>query len=389
MSARAFAVLGKELVDHLRDRRSMTTALLSALLGPLGAFGLFSFAASLANTAEPAKVLLVGAENAPSLVAFLEQAGAEITTAPADYEALIGRGDASVALIIPKGYGEQFAHGKPASLQLVSDSANGKTAKDVARVRRMLELYSSQVGALRLVARGVDPKLAAPVAIDEVDVATRRKRAGALLSVIPLFLMMAAFLGGMYAAIDAMAGERERGSLEPLLLTPVERIELVVGKWLAVVCVAGVALLITLLGFAVAIPRIPFEDLGIQARFGLAEVCGILILYGPLLCLSSALQLLASTFARSFKEAQSYVQLLVFIPIVPGMILSVDPAKPASWMAALPLLGQEILATELIKGEVGFTARLFAAVPGTALVMVLCLALTARLLREERIVFGR
>ncbi len=389
MSARWPAVFATEVVDHVRDRRSMLFALLMALLYPAVTFGLFTHIARREHSSGPVKVQVVGAEFAPSLIAFLEQAGLKITPAPADYEARVASGDETVALVIPKDYGAAFSQGKPATVRLVSDASNDKTGADVQRVAGLLAAYSSQIGQLRLIARGVNPKLAAPLTVEGVDVSTRRKRSGQALSVIPLFLMMSVFLSMAFAATDAMAGERERASLEPLLLTSVSRLDLVLGKWLALVALASAALLITAAAFAVAIPRIPFEELGMQARFGALEITGVVLLFWPLTCLSTALQLLASTFARSFREAQSYLSLLMLAAMAPGFVLSVDSAKPARWLATVPLFGQQILATELIKGELASPLRLVSTVPGTLLVTALSVALTVRLLRQERIIFGR
>jgi sodium transport system permease protein len=389
VSARWPAVFRKELVDHVRDRRSMLFALFMALLYPGVTYWMFSHLATREHNSGPTKLLVVGAENAPNLVAFLEQAGLKIVPAPANYQARIASGDAAVALFIPKEYGAAFQRGQPATVRLVSDSSNDKTGGDVARVGQLLEAYGSQIGALRLIARGVNPKVAAPLTVEGVDVATRRKRSGQALTVIPLFMIMSVFLSMAFAATDALAGERERSSLEPLLLTSAGRLDLVVGKWLALVSLAGAALVVTAGAFTLAIPRIPFEDLGMQARFGPVELSGMLLLFAPLVFLSTGLQLLVSTFARSFREAQSYLSLLMLGAIAPGLVLSIEPVKPARWLAAVPLFGQQILANELIRGELAQPLRLLLPLPATLIVAALCTALTVRLLREERIIFGR
>ena len=366
----------------------MLFALFMALLYPGVTFWMFSHLATREHNSGPTRLLVTGAENAPSLIAFLEQAGLKITPAPANYQARIASGDAAVALLIPKEYRAAFQGGQPATVRLVSDSSNDKTAGDVARVGQLLQAYSSQIGTLRLIARGVNPKVASPLTVEGVDVATRRKRSGQALTVIPLFMIMSVFLSMAFAATDALAGERERASLEPLLLTSAGRLDLVLGKWLALVTLAGAALAVTAGAFAVAIPRIPFEDLGMQARFGVVELSGMLLLFGPLVCLSTGLQLLVSTFARSFREAQSYLSLLMLGAIAPGLVLSIEPVKPARWLVAVPLFGQQILANEPHPGAAQ-PFRLLIPLPATLLVAGLCTALTVRLLREERIIFGR
>ncbi|MHB8420705.1 MAG: ABC transporter permease [Myxococcales bacterium] len=382
-------VFRKELTDHARDRRSLRTALVGALIGPAFCAGLIVLLASWMNDQAPPRLLVAGGELAPSLIAFLVRAGADVQPAPAGYEQLIRDGDEAAALVVERDFPEDFSHGRPARVQLVSDRSNQKEMQTVVRLRQMLERYGQETGALRLVARGVDPRLAAAVAIDEVDLSTSQKRAAQILSMIPLFLMLAAFLGGMYAAIDALAGERERGSLEPLLLTPARRRDLVLGKWLAVLALGGATLLVTAGGFYLVLPRIPLEDLGVRAAFGLDQVGAILLAYLPLLCFSGALQLGLSTLARSFKEAQSYVQILMLAPTLPGLFLMLSPLRPAVWLSAVPFFGQELLATQIIRGEPVRWLSLALAAAGGAAATAACLAFTTRLLRDERIVFGR
>ncbi len=384
-----WVVFRKELVDHGRDWRSLRTALVGALIGPVFCAALFTLLASWANDRKPPRLLVAGAERAPSLVAFLEREGADVRPAPASYEQLVRDGDEPAVLVVAPGYREDFSHGVPARVQLLSDGSNQRQMTTVLRLRRLLERYGQEIGALRLVARGVDPRLAAAVAVEDVDLSTSQKRAARILSMIPLFLMLAAFLGGMYAAIDAMAGERERGSLEPLLLTPARLPDLVLGKWLAVLVLGLGSLLVTAAAFYLALPRLPLEDLGIRARFDLDQVTSILLAYLPLLCFSGALQLLLSTFARSFKEAQSWAQILMLAPTLPGMFLMVSPELPGTWTAAIPFFGQEVVATQIIRGEAVPWPSLGLAVGGAALVTALCLGATARLLRDERVVLGR
>jgi sodium transport system permease protein len=227
------------------------------------------------------------------------------------------------------------------------------------------------------------------VSVEEVDLATPERMAANILNMIPIFLVFAAFMGGMNVAIDAMAGERERGSLEPLLLNPVPRGAVVLGKWLTTVVLAWVAIGVCLTAFLLAASLVPLQDLGVKARFDITAVLGMLATVVPLALFASAGQIMVSTYARSFKEAQTYIQLLLLLPMVPGMVLAVSPIQSQLWMYLIPVFSQQLLIGEVMRGQpVGMAPFLLGAV-GCAAAAALCLMLTTRLLSQERIIFGR
>ncbi|HYH96236.1 ABC transporter permease [Hyalangium sp.] len=382
-------VFRKEMKDHLRDRRSVLSALAGPLIGPFIFMAMFTLMASWFREGKPLEVSVIGREHAPSLMAFLQRHGATLTETPKDYEALIEAGKLDAVLIIPPDYGKDFSAGHTAVVQLVVDNSRNQARATIRRLTSLLEGYSGQLAAQRLFARGVSPELAAAVRVDEVDLATPERMAANVLNIIPIFLVFAAFMGGMNVAIDAMAGERERGSLEPLLLNPVPRGAVVVGKWLTTVVLASVAIGVCLGAFLLAVHRVPLQDLGVKARFDIAAVLGMLATVVPLAFFASAGQMLVSTYARSFKEAQTYIQLLLLLPMLPGMLLAVSPIQSQLWMYVIPVFGQQLLIGEVMRGQaVGAMPFLLGAL-GCAAAAALCLMLTTRLLGEERIIFGR
>ena len=382
-------VFGAELRSHLRDRRALASALIFPLIAPVLIGVMFTLLATWQSADRPLRIAVVGRERAPSLMAFLERGGAQLTVAPEDYEQKIRDDVLPLVLVIPSDYGDDFSRGKTAQVQVLQDGSNNKARSTVERAERLLRAYGSEIGALRLLARGVSPSLAAAVSVDDVDLATKQQQAAMLLNMIPVFLLMVAFTGGMHLAIDAMAGERERGSLEPLMVNPVSPLVLVVGKWLATVLTAAVAVAVMLAGLKVALGHIPLEDLGMKIVFGPHEVLRLLAGVAPLLLFTSALQVLVATFARSFKEAQTYVTLVMFVPIFPEIMLSFSPMKPQAWMSFVPTLGQQILMTSVMRGDPVGALTWVGATLGTSLAAALCLALTAKLLVKERIIFGR
>jgi len=382
-------VLGKELMDHLRDRRSLLSALVYPVMGPLMFAGMITLLATWSREDRPLELAVVGAENAPNLIAFLERAGAELKPAPDGYEQKVQDGDLDVVLVIPEKFGEEFESGRSARLELVVDNSRNSARTPIRRTQRVLEAYGGQIGTLRLLARGISPELARPLVVDEVDLATPAKMAANALNMIPLFLLMSALMGGMHLAIDATAGERERASLEPLMVNPISRLSLVLGKWLATILAATVTVLLTLVGFKLAVSQVPLADIGVRAEFGPDQMLAILAVVLPLTLMAAASQILISTFARSFKEAQSYIQVLVLIPVLPAAFLSISPIKTQLWMMIVPFLGQNLLVSDVMRGEGLSPTGLVLSLLGVVVVTAVCVGATVRLLGSEKVVFGR
>jgi sodium transport system permease protein len=383
------AIFRKEMKDHLRDRRSILSGLLMPILGPITFLAMFSLIASWVREDRPLTVPVVGAQNAPNLIAFLQRHGAILETAPPDFEAQVRDGKLDFALSVPEDYGKEFEAGRSAPLQLIEDSSRNKSRPQVMRLRRLLEGYVRRTSALRMIARGVSPMLVAPLDLTDVDLATPEKTAASVLSMLPLFLLMSVFVGGLHLAIDCTAGERERGSLEPLLVNPVSRGAVVTGKWLAVIAAAAAAVLISLAGFAVAVRRVPLQDLGVKFHLGAPEALGLLAACLPLAMFAAALQMTLAFFARTFKEAQTYLSMLMLIPIVPATFLSLQPIKSTFAAMAVPVLGQTLLMSDVLRGE-PIPLTWFATAAGSSIACsALLLAWAARLLRSEKIVFGR
>lgn len=385
----ALTVFRKELKDHLRDRRSVLTAVMFPLLGPIVFLVMFNLLASWYRQDRPLELPVVGREHAPSLMAFLERYGATLKEAPEDYEARIRAGTLDAVLIVPDDYGKEFSAGRTAEVELVVDSSRQSARHTILRARRLLEAYAELLGNQRLYARGIAPDLAIPVRVREADLATPERTAAGVLNMVPLFLVLAAFAGGMQLASDTMAGERERGSLEPLLLNPAPRSAVVAGKWLATVAMAVGAVLLTLVGYLLVVRRVPLEDLGVKARFDALAALGMAAAVLPLTLAASAVQMWVSTYARSFKEAQTYLSLLMVVPMLPGMVLALSPIQTKAWMFAVPVLGQELLAGEVMRGEALGPLPFLIAAASSLAVATLAMAITTRLLAQERIVFGR
>ncbi len=383
-------VLVKELVDSFRDKRALSSILLSILVGPLITGFMMNRIADRQREADDVRIPIVGARNAPALVQWLsQQSGVTIATGPGDPEQAVRDQAEYVVLIVPTDYAEDFRASRPASIKVVADSARADTRGQVERVQRLLAQYSAEIGALRLIGRGVSPVAATPLKVQEVEVSTTQQRAAKLLSVIPLMVLLAAFTGAMQLATDATAGERERGSLEALLVNPVPRGALALGKVMASALAGMLAVMVTA-GLCTALLRfIPLQELGMRFRFGTPHMLGLMAAALPMCLLTASVQSCVATLAKSFKEAQTYMGILILAPMIIGVMGTLYPIDNQPWMYGVPLLGQYVLLTSVLGGYAPGPWAFLAAAAVCVLSAAALLRATVALLNDERIVFGR
>ncbi len=381
-------VFRKEMIDAVRDRRSLFSALLFPLFAPVMINVLFGTIAARERDARDVDFPFQGMQHAPELVAWIERAGHDVVPVEGDPIEAVREGRWPLVLQVDSSYAEDFARGIPAEVRLVIDGSKTESQSLVRQVRSVVQAYNAQMSTLRLMARGVSPDVRNPVVIDQIDIATAQQRSAALLNFIPLFIIMAAFMSGMNVAIDATAGERERGSLESLLINPVPRTAIVIGKWLVSVIFASVGIALVLVTTMLALQGISLEDLGVRMDVGATDILGILAGTLPLAFLASGVQLLVATFARSFKEAQTYISLLVMVPVIPGVVATVSSLPTDAWLIAVPALGQQILLTAVLGGSNPGIGSFLLAGASSMLLGLLCVTVTARLFKNEKLVLG-
>jgi len=384
----SLVVLLKEVRENLRDKRTLINALVTGpLIGPLMFVMIMNVVISrqLDQAEAPLELPVIGASNAPNLLAALRQQGFAPQPPVADPIAAVRSRDAAAVLRIPADFAASWQKGDPAEVEVYYDSSRRDLQQPVNRLKTMLERYSRVNGAMRLVARGLSPALTSPVVVGERDQSTPQSRAGALFSILPYFFVLTVFIGGMYLAIDLTAGERERQSLEPLFANPVPRWRILLGK-IAAICVFSVSsLLICVTAFTLAGRLIPTARLGMDLALGPAFALEVIVLMLPLVLLLAALQTLVSAFSRSYREAQTYLGILMLVPALPSVLLSVMPVKTAPWMYAVPLLGQQVGITELLMGGSVTAVQLATCLLCGFLVAALMLAVTARVYGSERL----
>jgi sodium transport system permease protein len=382
-------VFAKEFIENLRDRRTLFSALLfGPLFGPLlfGAMVTRMLDQNFIESDQALQLTMSGSARAPGLTQFLKSQGVKLEfndLTESQAREAVQAGKAAVVLVVPADFAPRFESATPAPLLLVADSSDSQNRKHVDRARALLAGYGSGIAQLRLQVRGVDPWIALPVAVNDVDVATPTGRAVAVLGFMTYFVLFAVLMGGMYLAIDSSAGERERGSLEALLSLPVPRAALVAGKLLATCAYMGFSLAVTLTAFVLVFRWVPLEKLGMSANLGPLTAVELFAICLPFVPLGAALMTFVASFTRSYREAQTYLTIVLLVPTLPIAFATIYALKTKSSLMFVPSLSQHLLMTSVLRAEpVQFSDVCVSA--GASLGLALLFgALTARHWRRE------
>jgi sodium transport system permease protein len=375
-------VFRKELRDALRDRRTLLTVLVSSvLMGPLVLLAISGLVASLEASAEQREVVVAGLENGPSLKNFFERQTFVVKPAPADYEARLRKATLTDAVVVvPPDFEAALLRGDAPVVEIVSDSANQRSQASTGRIVGLLAGFNRERTALTLALRGVSTRLLEPVEIEERDLASTQTRATQITGILPFFVLMAVLTGALNAALDTTAGERERGSLEPLLMNPAARWALVLGKWGAVAAVAMLIAVLSCFSFLPGQWLLRSDTLAAMFQYGPREAGLFLVVLLPFAAAVSALLMAVAIRCKTFKEAQASTTVVMLGASLLPLINVFSLGGESPWYLWVPALAQNVLMTHVLKGE-AFTALQLAVPLGTcAVVTVAGVAFVARAL---------
>jgi len=349
----AWVVFRKELIDALRDRRTLFMVLLSSVaIGPLVLIALSALVAGIEKRAEERTVVVSGIEHAPTLRNYLERQTYRIDPAPADYEQqLKSQALGDPVLLVGKDFEAELARGEVPLLEVVSSSGNQRAGASVSRLMRLLRGFSSEQATLRLALRGVSPATLEVLEINERDLANPQSRAAQLTGMLPFFVLMAVLYGALNAALDTTAGERERGSLEPLLMNPASRLSMVIGKWGAVAAVGMLIALLSCFSFLPAQGLLRSETLAAMFQFGFREAALFLALLTPLAAALAAVMMAIAIRCKTFKEAQANNTVVILGVSLLPLVTVFNQSGEAPWHLVVPALGQVALMNRVLKGE--------------------------------------
>jgi sodium transport system permease protein len=386
---RVVTIAVKEIVDTLRDRRTALVTLLPILFGPIFLLLVLHLVASQSDKARILALPVAGAAHAPALVAFLEHQQVTISKAPDDFEARVRDGEIDVALDIDAQFGADVARGKPGIVRLYYDRSRDRARASIEQTEALLRAFNREWGRGRLLLRGVSPEVATPLDVEVHDLSTPQSSGSIVLFLVAYYGLFAALMGGLAAALDATAGERERQSLEPLLTTPARPSELALGKWAAVVALDATVVVLTLAGFYLTLRFAPLPAVGIPFLFSAAALGRFLLVLAPLIMLMPAVMLYVGARGRTFREAQAtvslFLTLVAIIPLLPMFLQKKDPP----WLTWIPVSGQYSLLSRALRGEALAWVDLLQSSAVPFALAVLALALVARLFARESVLAGK
>ncbi len=383
-------VFMKELIDNARDRRSLLVAFIYPLLGPILLGLLISALIGVVSTkpTERAALPVTGLQNAPELAAFLTREGIKVVPAPADPESAVRKGSVESVLVVSPEFAEQFANERTARISVVVNSSRLPGLLALNHLAGLLGKFNREVWAQRIAKRGIDYRIIQPLAIESVNVAAGQHIAEFLLFMVPPLFIFNLFMGGVYLAIDVTSGERERGSLEPLLINPIERWGLMLGKYGAALFFTAAAVAVQLIAFRVIFQMVETPDLGFTRTLDILAILGIFVMTLPLMMLAVGVQVIIATITRSLKEAQTYLGLLPLVPAIPGLVMVFAPVQAKAWMMPIPVFSQTVLLGQMVRGETIELINVAVSMSVSAAVAALLILLAARLYDQEKFIFG-
>lgn len=354
-------VYRKELREAVRDRRTLVSSLLvPLLLFPLLTAGLGAAISVLMGQAneEVYKVMLLGGSDSPQIVDDLRKLKTiEIVSPAENWKDQIVDKQIRAAVEIPKGFQDDLSSQQPATLKIYNYEGDLKSSLATDRIKERLDSYRDGLVKESLSARNISVATLKPFLVEKQNVAPKEKVGGAAFGgVIGYMVILLCMTGCMYPAMDLTAGEKERGTMETILSSPISRTHLVLGKFFLVLTTSLVTAALSVMSMGVSfwvLERLhAFDKAGsdaaqLQLSIGIKQVLSVFIMVLPLAVLFSAAVMTVSLFAKSYKEAQSYITPLMFIVIIPA-VCAMLPIDLNAKLALVPILNASLLCKELV-----------------------------------------
>ncbi|MDB2620688.1 ABC transporter permease subunit [Porticoccaceae bacterium] len=378
MNNRFTSLLRKELLDAVRDKRSVMAGLYYAFFTPVLLAVVLTAVINKATNPEDIEITITNGIEASNLVNYLSDRG-------------ISQGDdpdklKNIELVISTDFSKQLNRAEPAEVTLIADQSEDSLRTAIARIKRALGSYSSEMVSLRLISRGINPNIINPVKVHIQDQATAVSKGGQIMGVMTMLMILSVFVAGMNLAIDTSAGERERNSLALLLSHPVSVLQLVMSKTVAVSIFGMLGLVLTIIVSKFVYPFVPWQELGFSVDISGSFVLGALLAGFSVAIFAASMQLFVSFMAKSFKEAQTYISFVMFVPIAMSYAATLDFAvEELRWA---PVSGQLQALIDLAKGKEIPLLQLAVSCLSTLIISLALIFGMERLLKSEKIVFG-
>jgi sodium transport system permease protein len=392
-----FVVYRKELTEWLRDRRTLISTVVVPLLAfPILISGVISLSTALIGQAqkEVPKVMLIGGEDSPDVVAAL-RADKELEVVPyADnWKDQISNKQVRAAVEIPKSFQSSLENGAAETVQIDYYQGEIKSEFGVEHVESSLKAYRDDVIKKRLEAKNLPDSLMSPFKSERHNVAPPEKVGGASIgSFIGYMVIILSMTGAMYPAIDLTAGEKERGTMETILSSPISRLDLVLGKFLLVFSASLTTAILSVtsmgLSFAYLGHSMPHTSSGeqIQMNLGLMSVVAVFLMALPLAVLFAAVLMTIALFAKTYKEAQSYLTPMTFVVVIPAVASILPGVELTPKLALIPILNTSLICKEIITGTYHWHA-IFNIFASTCVYAAIAIFLAVKTFQRESVLF--
>lgn len=372
-------LLKKEWLDSIRDRRAFTAAMMIAFIGPVMLYGMVLMLVDRTEKQEIINITLEAHEQFPSLLDSLASRGIFVDNADAT--------DSEITVILEEDFAKHLNEAKSAEVTIIADFADKASGRRVKLIKSVFQSFNSELVGMRLVARGISPQVVAPIKIIEQDTSSAQSRAALFLGMVSSFVLMSVFVAATNVAIDCSAGERERNALEFLLAQPVKTLTLVLAKTFNTTTFGLIGAALTLAMMGVSLHFAPLHKLGFAFEFSLMMAIVVWLVMIPVAAFAASMQLITSFKSKTFKEAQSYLNMTIMVPLFIPMIISMaDFEHPA--LAWLPLTGQNEFITNLVKGEDVNMLAMLACSAVTLGVSAILVGIITKGLKTEKMILG-
>jgi sodium transport system permease protein len=401
----------KELKDSLRDRRTLiSTIVIPTLVMPLMFFGIGKVMSNVMTKARediPTVALLGGADSPGVVKQFRESKRMRVVPAPGDWKQAISEKKLRVAVQLPEQFETLLQTGEAPPVKIYYYEGELKSDNGARVIERFLGEVREQAVTERLAARGLPKSAARPFEFKRENVAPPEKVGGNLFGgLVPYLIIVLCFTGAMYPAMDLTAGEKERGTMETLLCSPVPRVDIVLGKFLMVLTGSLSAMVFMLLSMGVTFGVGGAMMLGggtasRAAASGAAKstaaagalpmidplgIVGVLAMVLPVAVLFSAAAFTVSLFAKSYKEAQSYLGPMIIIVVMPGVLGMLPGIELSAKTALIPILNLSLVCKEMLSGvwHWGYIGLIFGS---SSLYAAVALGLAVKMFEREDVLF--
>jgi sodium transport system permease protein len=384
----------KELVGTVRDKRTIIAMIIIPLIFyPLLFMGIGYFNQMGNEKSEEAisKIIIIGAEFSPPLVKYFQNnPKIEILSIQNNPLLKLEKGGVQLILIIPSDFKDRIEEGESCPLILRYDATETKSRIAQKRINQAITEYEKEIISQRLSMMHLKEEFIRPLILQTENVASPQKVTGSLLGVLlPYLIVMLIFVGAMHTAVDITAGEKERGTITTLLVSQINRVEIVLGKCFAVMLISFISMILGLIGLTLAFlsgTSIVGGIEGVEFGISFSTIFLLFLVLFPLVGLASAVLIMVGIFARNIKEASSYITPIYMLTVFLGVISISQGIELSGKMFLVPVLNSSFVFKEILMGKI-YWSHIITTFSANMVIATLALLSATRLFTKEEVLF--